>query len=420
MRFDLLIKGGEVVDPGGGHRGRLDVAIKRNRIAAVEENIPADAAFRVVDASGHFVTPGLVDLHTHVYHGCGYYGIRADPIAARSGVTTWLDVGSSGAFNFPGFREFVIKTSSARIYALLNISSIGLTAQTWELSNLGYCDVDLCCQLVDLNRDILLGVKARIDQSTTSGQGLAPLERAREAADRCELPLMTHIGMGPPEVENVLELMRPGDILTHCFTGHSMRVVDESGNLRDTAKRAWDAGIVLDIGHGAGSFSFETAEALMAQGYKPDVISSDIHQLSVNGPMFDMPTCLSKFMALGMSFPEVIRAATERPAAVLGLEKEVGTLRPGALADVALFQIVEGDFTFYDVFMNPRPGRHLLRNTLTILNGREMSQQSDDPLMPWIDLSAAQQRLLADGHTPAAMAAAGSVRHAPADLHQTE
>ena len=129
MRFDLLIKGGEVVDPGGGHSGRLDVAIKRNRIAAVEANIPDETAFRVVDAGGHYVTPGLVDLHTHVNYGCGFYGVRPDPIAARSGVTTWLDVGSSGGYNFPGFRQFIIEEARARIYALLNISSIGLTAQ---------------------------------------------------------------------------------------------------------------------------------------------------------------------------------------------------------------------------------------------------------------------------------------------------
>lgn len=405
MRFDLLIKGGEVVDPGGGKSGRLDVAIKRNRIAAVDADIPAETAFRVVDAGGQYVTPGLVDLHTHVNYGCGFYGIRPDPIAARSGVTTWLDVGSSGGYNFTGFRQFIIENSHARIYALLNISSIGLTAQTWELANPGYCDVDLCCQIIDLNRDVLLGVKARIDQLTTSGQGLAPLHKAREAADRCELPLMTHIGMGPPGIDGVMALMRPGDILTHCFTGGTMRIVEDSGDLRETVKRAWDAGLVLDIGHGAGSFSFKTAEALMAQGYRPDVISSDIHQMSVSGPMFDMPTCLSKFMTLGMSFSEVVHAATERPAAVLGLEKEIGTLRPGALADVALFEIVEGDFMFYDVFMNPRPGKQLVRNTLTIINGREMTHQSDDPLMPWIELSEAQQTLIAEGHTPSVMAA---------------
>lgn len=400
MQFDLLIKGGEVVDPGSGYNGRLDVAIKRNRIAAVESNIPAESAFRVIDAGGQYVTPGLVDLHTHVYHGVTYWGVQADPVAARSGVTTWLDVGSAGGYNFPGFREFIVKPATARIYALLNISSIGLTTHTWELSNLDYCDIDLCCKLIDLNRDIALGVKARIDRNTTRGTGIAPLGRAREAADRCQLPLMVHIGYGPPGIEAVLDYMKPNDILTHCFTGGDMRIIDKAGKLRDEARRIWDSGVIMDIGHGAGSFSFETAETLMLEGYKPDVISSDIHQLSIRGPMFDMPTCLSKFMCLGMSFAEVIEAATARPAQVMGLHDEVGTLKPGALADVALFRIKAGNFTFYDVHMNARTGKQLVRNTLTLINGHELQVTSDDPPAPWIDLSEAQQTLIERGHTP--------------------
>lgn len=401
MRFDLLIKGGEVVDPGGGHQGALDVAIKGTRIAAVDANIPADSAVRVIDASGQYVTPGLVDLHTHVYHGVTYWGIHADPVAARSGVTTWLDVGSAGSYNFPGFREFIVKPSTARIFALLNISSIGLTAPTWELSNLDYCDVDICCKLIDLNRDIALGVKARIDQNTTRGTGIEPLLRARAAADRTELPLMVHIGSGPP-ITSVLDYMRPNDILTHCFTGGDMRIIDANGVLLDEAKRVWESGIILDIGHGAGSFSFETAEVLMNAGYKPDVISSDIHQLSINGPLFDMPTCLSKFLALGMSFAEVIQASTARPAEVMGLQDEVGTLKVGAFADVALFQIDDGDYTFYDVHMNGRKGKQLVRNTLTIINGRELAVTIDGPRAPWIELSEEQQKLIEMGHTPSA------------------
>jgi len=402
MRFDVLIKDGEVVDPGTGFGGKLDVAIKRNRIAAVDVDIPAESAFRVIDASGQYVTPGLVDLHTHVYHGATFWGIRPDPVGARTGVTTWLDVGSAGGYNFPGFREFIAKPAETRVYALLNISSIGLTAPTFELANLDYCDVDLCCRLIELNRDIALGVKARIDRNTTRGTGIAPLQRAREAADRCELPLMVHIGLGPPSLEQVMELMRPNDILTHCFTGHDMRIVDDRGRLREVAKRAWDSGVIMDIGHGAGSFSFETAEALMADGYKPDVISSDIHQLSQLGPMFDMPTCLSKFMLLGMSFAETIQAATARPAEVMGLQNEVGTLKPGALADVALFRIEDGDFTFYDIHMNARSGKQLVRNTLTILNGREMPVTIDGPRAPWIELGEHQRTLIERGHTPTA------------------
>lgn len=404
MQFDLLIKGGEVVDPGGEHQGRLDVAIRHGRIAAVEANIPSQAAYRVIDAGGQYVTPGLVDLHTHVYHSVTCWGIHADPVAARSGVTTWLDVGSAGAYNLMGFREFMAKPASARLYALLNISSIGLTAQTWELANLNHCDVDLCCKLIDLNRDLVLGVKVRIDSATTSGAGVEPLRRAQVAAERTGLPMMVHIGKGPPELAEVLPFLRPGDILTHCFTGQSMRIIDERGKLLDAARAVWESGVVMDIGHGAGSFSFETAEALIAAGYKPDVISSDIHQFSIHGPLFDLPTCMSKFMALGMSFAEVVAAATVKPAGVLGMQREIGVLRPGALADVALFRIEQGDFTFYDVHRQARQGRSLIRNTLTLVNGRELPILADPPPAPWIEPTEFQQELAARGLHPAAMA----------------
>jgi dihydroorotase len=404
MQFDLLIKNGEVVDPGGDQSGLLDVAIQGNRIAAVDHNIPADSAARVIDATGQYVTPGLVDLHTHVYHGVTYWGIHADPVAARSGVTTWLDVGSAGGYNLMGFREWIAKPSRSRIYALLNISSIGLTAPTWELSNLNYCDVDLCTKMIAQNEDLVLGVKVRIDTNTTSGTGIEPMRRARMAADQAQLPVMAHIGKGPPSVTDVLELMQSGDILTHCFTGHDMRIIDDTGNLLEAAKRAWNSGIVMDIGHGAGSFSFETAEVLIAAGYQPDVISSDIHQLSIHGPLYDMPTCLSKFLALGMTFSEVIKTATVRPAQVLGMDKEIGTLRVGSLADVALFTIDQGEFPFYDVFMNRRDGKSLIRNTMTIVNGEELERCEEAPPAPWIELGEHQRNLIEWGHTPEALA----------------
>jgi dihydroorotase len=405
MDFDLLIKGGDVVDPGSGKQGRLDVAIKRNRIAAVDANIPASAAVRVIDATGQYVTPGLVDLHTHVYHNVTYWGIQADPVAARSGVTTWLDVGSAGAFNLMGFREWIAKPAAARLYALLNISTIGLTASSWELANLNYCDVDLCVKLTNLNRDLVLGVKVRIDRNTTSGTGLEPLRRGVDAAQQLELPMMVHIGYGPPTVQEVLPYLRPGDILTHCFTGGDMRIVDNQGKLLDDAKRVWDAGVIMDVGHGGGSFSFEVGEQMVAQGYKPDVISSDIHQHSVNGPLFDLPTCLSKFMAIGMSFEDVIRAATVRPAQVMGLGSEIGTLKVGALADVALFTLESGEFPLYDVHFNTRTGSQLIRNTMTIVNGRELPRTPDGPMAPWMGLSEGQQQLWDQGHDPASLVA---------------
>lgn len=404
-QFDVLIKGGEVIDPAAGYSGRLDVGIVRDRIAAVGENIPSEAGGRVIDASGQLVTPGLVDLHTHIYHGVTFWGVRPDPVAARSGVTTWLDVGSAGGYTLPGFREFIVKPSRARIYALLNISSIGLTAQTWELANLNYCDADLCCTLIDLNRDLVLGVKARVDRHTLGTNGLEPLRRARMAADRCGLPLMVHIGEAPPLLGDLLPYLRPSDILTHCYTGAGPHVVDGTGDLLAVARQAWDAGIIMDIGHGAGSFSFATAERLLAAGLRPDVISSDLHQVSIHGPLFDLPTCLSKFLALGLSLPEVIRAATSRPAEVMKLGGEIGTLRPGALADVALFRLLEGRFTFYDTHLHAREGKHLLHNTLTLINGEPLPLAVDDPPAPWIRLSDGQQALIERGHTPAAYAA---------------
>ena len=404
MNFDLLIKNGTVIDPASGYNGRLDVAIKRNRIAAVEANISADSAYRVIDASGQVVTPGLIDLHTHVYHGGSYWGVLPDPVAARSGVTTWLDVGTTGVYNYPALREYIIKRSEARVYTLLNISGIGLTAPSWEHWNLNYLDIDLCCKMIDLNRDNIVGVKCRIDINTVGQNGLEPLKRAIQAAERVGLPVMTHIGVSGPTIEDVLSMMRPGDILTHCCTGHTMRIAKPGVGLIEAAKSAWNRGVIMDIGHGAGSFSFESAEAMLAAGRKPDVISSDIHQLAIHGPCFDLPTCMNKFLAIGMSLPDVIEATTTRPAQAMAMAGEIGTLKPGALADVAIFDLLDGNFTYYDVFMSARTGKQMLRNAMTIVNGRQLAQQSDPPPMPWIELSPDQQALIERGHTPDAMA----------------
>jgi dihydroorotase len=384
LRFDLLLKGGEVVDPGGGKSGRLDVAVARNRIAAVDRSIPEESAARTIDASGLIVTPGLVDLHTHTIDKFSYWGVRPDPIASRTGVTTWVDAGSPGAMILGGFREHVVKPASVRIFTFLNISILGLVSPNWELTNLDFCDVDVFRHMTDLNRDLVLGVKARIDAMTVGPNGLEPLRRARRAAAECGLPLMVHIAYGPPEIDDVLELLQPGDILTHCFTGFTMKIVDDEGRLRESALSARERGVVMDIGHGTGSFSFSTATAALEQGFAPDVISSDIHQLSVRGPMYDLPTCLSKFLALGLSLEQVVEAATIAPAKTVGLDKELGTLREGAYADIAAFALEEGSFQFYDIGMNLVEGRRRLRNTLTIANGRLLEPLAPDLPAPWI------------------------------------
>jgi dihydroorotase len=381
-QYDTLIAGGELCDPGAGVIGRYDLAIADRRVAAIAPRIDPATAAQLIDARGQIVTPGLIDLHTHIYWGATYWGVEADPIAARTGVTTWLDAGSAGAYSFPGFRRYVSEASRARVFGLLNLSAIGLIAPTWEFANLGYCDVDLAAELVEANRDLVLGIKARIDNNTTRGVGIRPLELARALADRVGLPLMVHIGNGPPPLSQILGLLRPGDILTHCFTGGDHRIVDAAGLVYADVAALRASGVILDIGHGAGSFSYAVAEAALGQGIVPDVISSDIHQLSVQGPMFDLPTTLSKFLNLGMGLSDVIERATSRPAAVMR-RPDLGTLRVGSPADIALFRLEQGDYVFHDVQMAARHGTQRLANTLTLVGGEPLPRLAERPRQLW-------------------------------------
>jgi dihydroorotase len=404
MAYDLLIRGGTVIDPANGREGTYDVAVSGGAIAAVERELPGAEAATVVEAAGHYVTPGLIDLHTHCYWGATYWGIEADPVAARSGVTTWLDVGSAGAYTFPGFRRYVAEANRARTLALLNISAIGLVANTYELANVDYLDVELGATIIEANRDLILGVKARIDANTTRGTGLEGLRRARLLADRVNLPLMVHIGLAPPALQEIAGLMRPGDILTHCCTGQDNRVVDTDGQPYAYIRELWQRGVVLDVGHGAGSFSYASAEAMLAAGMVPDVISSDIHQLAVLGPMYDLPTTISKFLNLGMPLPDAIERATVRPARAMG-RLDLGTLSVGAPADIALFRIEEGDYTFYDIFMQARRGTMRLTNSATFVDGALLPRREELPPAPWVarDWDPRQRALLGrqrTEHTP--------------------
>ncbi len=389
-QYDLIIRGGHLVDPGNNRNGRFDVAVSNGQVAAVEPHIDPVLGRDTLDASGLIVTPGLVDLHTHIYWGVTYWGIEADPVAARSGVTTWVDAGSAGAYTLPGFREYVAGTSQSRILCFLNLSSIGLVAPTWEFANLDYCNVEIAEQMVAAYRDLVVGIKARIDANTTRSTGLQPLERARDLADRVGLPLMVHIGSGPPLLAEIVPLLRPGDILTHCFTGGTHRIVDQHGRVDAAVRDLQRRGLILDIGHGAGSFDYAVAEAALADGVVPDVISSDIHQLSVQGPMYDMPTTLTKFLNLGMPLPDVIARATIRPAQAIG-RPDLGTLALGTPADIALFRLDDVETTLYDVTMAGRPARQQLVCTQTLVAGQHLVSRSERPPAPWAILPLHQQ-----------------------------
>lgn len=415
--FDLLIKGGEVLDRPAGLSGRLDVAIARGAVAAVDPDIPEEAALTVFDAAGRLVTPGLVDYHTHVFRGVTFWGVDADAYASRTGVTTWVDAGSPGAYTLPGFRELIAEPSGVRILTFVNIAAIGLVGHNYELAEPALSDPGLCARMAREHSDIVAGVKARIGTPTVGATGVGGLERARQAAAELALPVMVHIGTGPPSIDEVVELLGNGDVLTHCYTGQDMRIVDDRGALLPAVAQALDRGMLLDLGHGSGSFAFRVAEPLIEAGVLPHVLSSDIHQMSVYGPMFDLPTTLSKFLALGLELPDVLERATAAPARLLGLEGRVGTLRPGAVADVAVFDVKAGSFSFYDIDRNVRTGDRLLVNELTIAGGRVLPWQPEPARAPWMEHDYSLERnfylnldlrdeLIARGHTPAQMVAA--------------
>lgn len=409
MTFDLLIKNGTVIDPDSGLHGLADVAVTRGRIAAVDRSIPVESAGEVRDATGCYVTPGLVDLHTHIFRKMTFYGINADPVAPRTGVTTWVDAGSPGAFTIDGFREFIVRPAAFRIYAFMNISCIGIAAHDYELTNLAFCNPDLFEIMLNGNRDLVVGAKVRLGASTVGENGYEPLKLARQALKRSGLPVMLHISQRPPDPEDFADLLQEGDVLSHSYTGQNMRLVDDDGNLKDFA-RAWlDRGVLIDVAHGTGSFTYASAEAMLAAGVKPHTISSDIHVNSIGGPMYDLPTCLSKFMALGLTLDEVIACATIAPARFLKMEKEIGSLRIGAHADIAVFELASEPVELYDADWNRRHADKVLRNRATFVGGRLLPRVPDEPaprFMAWRRggrddrLVEKQDEIARLGHTP--------------------
>jgi dihydroorotase len=405
--FDLLIKNGRVVDPSQRMGDDFDVAVSAGRVAAVDRDIPRDAAYRVLDAADRLVLPGLIDFHAHVFHDFTYWGVEPDAIGSLTGVTTWVDAGSSGAITLPGFRRFIAEDKAVVVRAFLNIAYIGLIAPDFELRSMEYCDVDLFERVYRANSDFIVGVKVRMGTPTVGDNGVEPLRRAISAAERCELPVMVHIADAPPEIGDVLALMRPGDIITHCFSGATMKLVDDDGRVHDDARRAVESGVILDLGHGAGGMTFASAEAMIAAGLKPHVISSDLHQMSRHGPSvitsdaaespfirvwdddeekFDLLTCVDKLMALGLGLDEVVEAVTSAPAALMGCQAELGTLAVGARADVGNFELQEGAFEFHDTVGDAKRGTRRLVNVATLIGGREMERRTPRAPAPWVDL----------------------------------
>lgn len=390
-RADLLLTGGHVIDVGGGHVGRYDVAVRAGRIAAIGPALPADDARQVVDVRGKVVTPGLIDLHTHVAAQATYWGIDPDPVAWRSGVTTWVDAGSAGAYSLDAFRV-ALRRLEVRVPVLLNISALGLTGRTGESRHLDNCDVDLAIATVRDNRDLVAGIKVRIDRETVGRNGIEPLRRGIMAAEACDVPVMVHIGASPPAVADVLALLRPGDIVTHCASAIAAGPELVSPAMRD----AYARGVLFDLGHGSGGFAFDVLEAQLESGLTPHTVSSDLHARCLYGPVFDLPTTMAKLLAVGLPLDEVVAAATIRPARALNLPDGLGTLSPGAPADLAVFSLEEGPFELVDAHGQRRVGKQRLVNDATYMAGRLLPPRLPEPPRPWIPLTTAQRHALDD------------------------
>lgn len=377
MPYDLLLKGGTLIDPAQGLHAVRDVAFAGGRVAAVGEDLPRADAAEVIDCSGRLVAPGMIDLHVHVFAGVSHYGIEPDPHCLARGVTTAVDAGSAGADTFPGFRKYVIDVSATRLLAYLNVSSQGmLNAEIGELDDLRYASVPKATAMIEQHRDVILGVKVRLTRHSivSEASGIRPLHLAREAADAVGLPIMVHPQDAWCEsLDDILAVMQAGDVLTHCFHGHPCGILDDAGTVRRSVRDAMERGVLFDVGHGQGSFKWQVAERALRQGVQPQTISSDLHVYNVNGPVYDLATTVTKFLHLGLALDDALEKVTAIPAQVIGMPDEIGTLRPGAWGDAVVFDLQEGEFPLEDSHGEVRLGRQRLVPATVVKSGKRCS-----------------------------------------------
>jgi dihydroorotase len=389
-KYDLVIKGGDVLDPSQSLRGKRDIGIRHGLIETVEADIPAARALRILDATGKLVTPGLVDLHTHVFPYGSAAGIPADELVPYTCTTTCVSAGDAGANNFAAFRRYIVAQTRTRLCSFVHISSIGLTSfPITELPIIDYADVDSCAKTVAENSDIVIGVKVRMSEAVIGKFGLEPLKRAIAACEKAGTggKVMVHIG-GVETRElmvQILNMMRPGDVLTHAYTGAPNLSGDftnivQNGVLIPAAFSAKRRGVIFDVGHGGASFDFTVAEAAILQGGTPDTISSDIHVVSGNTPGLPyLMWVMSKFLGLGFPLDQVVAMVTVNPAKVIGRLPKLGTLQAGAPGDVAIMELVEGPVSFVDTRNNRREGHEYLKPVETVTGGVPFGRPYNSP-----------------------------------------
>jgi len=373
MTAELILKGGRVIDPSQNVDRVTDVAFACGKVVKVGDNLAAEGA-EVRDVSGKIVSPGLIDLHTHVYWGGTSLGIDAEEFCRKSGVTTAVDTGSAGPGNFMGFRRHVIQRSAVRILAYLHVSFAGIygfskTVMVGESQDIRLMAPREAAAVADANRDVIIGIKVRLGRGASGDHGMAPFEYALQTAEEVGLPLMVHIDEPPPTYEELCTRLRPGDVLTHCFRPFPNAPCTPQGTVKPAVVEARRRGVLFDIGHGKGSFAFKTARAMLANGFLPDTISSDVHQLCIDGPAFDQVTTMSKFLCMGVELPEVIRRSTINAAAALK-RPELGSLKPGSVGDATILSVQDGRFDYVDVVGETMQGDRKIVSEGVVIGGK--------------------------------------------------
>jgi dihydroorotase len=357
--MDLILQGGRVIDPSQDIDTITDVAFSAGKVEKLGKGLVPGAHTVVRNVAGLIVTPGLIDMHTHVYWGGTSLSIDAEEFCRTSGVTTAIDTGSAGPGNFAGFRKHVIEPSQVRILAYLHISHAGIFAfghgiEVGESENLKLMNPAAAIDVVEANRDVIVGMKVRVGRYSSGDQGVAPLDIAMQVAEQTGVPLMAHIDEPPPSYDDVVNRLRQGDVLTHCFRPFPNAPYSGQGKIKASVEAARKRGVLFDVGHGGGSFAFKTARTMLANGFQPDTISSDVHILCINGPAFDQVTTLSKFLCLGMNLNDVIAASTSNAAFALK-RPELGSLKPGSVGDATVLSLDEGRYDYVDTV-----GEHLI------------------------------------------------------------
>ena len=371
-RYDLLIKGGTVVDPSQQLHAPLDVAVRNGKIADLAANISEDRATQVVSAKGRIVTPGFIDIHLHCYDGVSEC-INADYYCLTRGVTTVVDAGSAGYPTIPNFHKYVINTSTTRIKALVNISPFGAVGPGGSVDVLKAVDPELAARAVEEHKPAAVGIKVRLGAEIQGANDVEYLKRGLQAAEAAGVPLMAHIDGPYSPLEALLPLLRRGDVYSHFLHAHQHGTLDENGKLLSVVQEARQRGVYFDVAQGRSHLSFDVAEKCAQQGLLPDSLSTDLTRVTVNNRVFDLTTMVAKFMAIGVELDKAVLMVTANPARVFDYGTQVGTLKPGSEADVALFELREGNFEFEDSDGKKRSGRQKLVNTAAVRRGQLMT-----------------------------------------------